>query len=64
MMKRETKDKVGEGKGPVGDVPGYVPMGEEWRIKEVCGDWVHYNDGVRLSGGVKADQVWQLRWIT
>ena len=45
-------------------MPGYVPTGEEWRIKEVYGDWVHYNDGVLLSGGVKADQVWKSRCIT
>ena len=49
---------------PAGDLPGYVPTGEDRSIKEVYGDWVHCNDGAHLSGGVKDDQAWQARWRT
>ena len=54
-LPEETED----GEGPVGDLPGYVPTGEERCIKEVYGYWVHSNDGAHLTGGVATDQEWQ-----
>ena len=42
--------------GPAWNLPGYVPTRDYQRIKEVCGDWVHSNDGAHLSGEVKDDQ--------
>ena len=49
-----------DGEENLGDLTGYVPTGEYRRIKEAYGDWVHSNDGVHLSGGVKDDQAWKI----
>ena len=53
-----------DGEGSAGYMPGYVSTGKERQIKEVYGDWVHSNDRVHLSGGVKANQEWKDRWRT
>ena len=45
-------------------MPGYFPTGEDRRIKEVHGDWVHYNDGSCLSGGIQDNNAWQTSWKT
>ena len=48
----EMTDETEDGEGPAGDLPEYVPTGEDRQIGEVYGDWVHSNDGAHLSGGV------------
>ena len=45
-------DETEDGEGPAGDLPEYVPTGEDRQIGEVYVDWVHSNDGAHLSGGV------------
>ena len=54
-----TEDKTDEtedGEVPAGDLPWYVRTGEELRIQEIYGDWVHSKDEAHLSGGIKDDQ--------
>ena len=51
-----------EGKGAIGDVPGYVPTPEELRLRVVYRDWVHRNPGTHLGGGVADDSAWQAWW--
>ena len=50
-------DKKEDREGPAGDLPGYVPMGEDRWIREVYGDWLHSNNGSYLSGWIKDYQV-------
>ena len=40
----EKEEEKADGKGPTGDLTDYVPTGEDWRIREVYGDWVHSNN--------------------
>ena len=55
---REKTDNTEDGEGPAGDMPGYLPMGEDQQSREAYRDWVHSNDGSHFSGGVKYDQAW------
>ena len=52
----DNTDKTEDREGPAGNLPGYVTMGEDRRIKEAYRDWVNYNNGAHLSAGVKDDQ--------
>ena len=38
MMEEETPEEMEDGEGHVGDLSGYVPIGEDRRIKEVYRD--------------------------
>ena len=44
-----------DGEGESGDVPRYVPIPEDLRLREVYGDWVHGNLGTHLDGGIADD---------
>ena len=60
----EKVEATKDGKGDVGYLPNYVPMGEDRWIQEVYGYWVHYNNGLHLSGGIANNNNWKMRWIT
>ena len=64
MTTEEKEDDTGDSKEPVGDLPGYVPMGEDRQIIEVYRYWVHSNDEAHLSGGINYDKAWQACWKT
>ena len=58
MMTEEKEDETGDSEGPAGDLLRYVPTGEDQRIRDIYGDWVHSNDGAHLSKGVQDDKAW------
>ena len=55
----EEEVATGDGEGTTGDLPGYVPTGEDWHIQEVYGDWVNYSNGAHLSEGTQDNKEWQ-----
>ena len=53
---------TGDNKGAVGDLPGYVATGEDWRIQEVYRDWVNSNYGTHPIEVITDNQEWKTRW--
>ena len=62
--KGEDTNKTEDGEGPAGDLPGYIPTGEDRRMREVYIDWVQFNYGKHLSGWIKDYQAWKAGWRT
>ena len=38
---------------PIGDPPDCTPTEADIKMKAVCGDCIHQNDGKHLDGGIK-----------
>ena len=52
-----------DGERSTGDLPGYVPTGEYWRIQEMYGDWVYSKYGEHLIGWMANYNYWQVQCI-
>ena len=55
----ENEAATGDGKGGAGDMPGYLPTGEDQRIQEVYRVWMNSNDGAHLNRGMQDNKEWQ-----
>ena len=63
-MTEEKEATEGGGEGTAEDLPGYVLTGEDQRMQNIYGDWVHSNNGAHLSRGIQDDKAWQALWKT
>ena len=45
--------------GEEGNMLGYTPNPEDLQLKAVYGDWLHYNTGDNLHGGIAKKEAWQ-----
>ena len=63
-MTEEKEATEGGGEGTAEDLPGYVLTGEDQRMQNIYGDWVHSNNGAHLSTGIQDDKEWQYHWKT
>ena len=61
-MPEENKVIPGHSEGDTGYLSGYIPTGDDRRIREVYRDWVHYNYGAHPSEGIDDGRVWKTRW--
>ena len=55
---RNTATTPAEGERAVGDDPGYNPILEDLRLREVYRDWVHANPGTHLDGSIRDNSAW------
>ena len=61
-MPEENKVIPGHSEGDTGYLSGYIPTGDDRRIREVYRNWVHYNYGAHPSEGIDDGRVWKTRW--